>query len=248
MQLSHRLIQKLPYADIKQQRFRLSSVDFTHKHSNTELSETKERKTQKQNKRCLFFLSAYNLHKLPRERCVRERESRRVWWSGARLRMSAVRLFTTWELSAAVMKGRTDVQRKMPHIKNHTENKTHTHTLAHTFTNPLPYCRLSNATPIDAVAMVTPYPACPSWCFPQEKMYVCVCVWWREVNVPHVCFALSCAVGCTEEENMAGLEPLSRRPIVCVIVCACVWTFFSVLSWTKHWITDAPSKSELGPD
>ena len=40
--------------------------------------------------------------------------------------------------------------------------------------------------------------------------------------MPHVCFALSCAVGCTEEENMAGLEQLSRRPIVCVIVCVCV--------------------------
>lgn len=69
--------------------------------------------------------------------------------------------------------------------------------------------------------------------------------------MPHVCFALSCAVGCTEEENMAGLEQLSRRPIVCVIVrvCVCVcMNLFTVPSWTKQCITTALSKSELGPD
>lgn len=41
----------------------------------------------------------------------------------------------------------------------------------------LSYSRLSNATPIDAVVMVAPYPACPSWCFPEEKcLGVCKCV------------------------------------------------------------------------
>lgn len=50
---------------------------------------------------------------------------------------------------------------------------------------------------------------------------MCVCVSQREVNVPHVCFALSCAVGCTEEENMAGWEQLSWYPIVCMILFSC---------------------------
>lgn len=39
-----------------------------------------------------------------------------------------------------------------------------------------------------------------------------------EVNVPHVCFAPSCAAGCTEEENTAGWEQLSCYPIVRMIV------------------------------
>lgn len=36
--------------------------------------------------------------------------------------------------------------------------------------------------------------------------------------MPHVCSALSCAVGCVEEEKMAG--PNHGIPIVCMIVCA----------------------------
>lgn len=47
--------------------------------------------------------------------------------------------------------------------------------------------------------------------------------------MPHVCFALSCAVGCTEEENMAGWEQLSWYPIVCMMykcMCECVCDLF----------------------
>ena len=46
--------------------------------------------------------------------------------------------------------------------------------------------------------------------------------------MPHVCFALSCAVGRTEEENMAGWEQLSWCPIVCMIVCLIFCGSFSI--------------------
>lgn len=36
--------------------------------------------------------------------------------------------------------------------------------------------------------------------------------------MPHVCFALSCAVGCIEGEKRAGQKQLSWYSIVCVFV------------------------------
>lgn len=57
---------------------------------------------------------------------------------------------------------------------------------------------------------------------------VCKCVTEGEVNVPHVCSALPCAVRCSEQENIAGQSQLSLCPM-CTWECICMITSYRII-------------------
>lgn len=109
-----------------------------------------------------------------------------------------------------------DATHKMPHITKRTKHKTRTPlTLLSTQQCHTYRCCCHG----DAILCIAP----AGLSLRGKNVCVCVCVSDGEVNVPHVCFALSCAVGCTEEENMAGWGQLSRYPVVRVVVCVSRW-------------------------
>lgn len=177
---------------------------FTHKYSHKVLWK-QTRKPQKEIKLyCLFYL-----HNNCIKMCThRERET---WMVMQRLTADVCypsvcnmdRLLQQWR------DGRIDATLNITHIK-------HIHAR-------LPDCRLSNATPIDAVAMVTRHSACPSWCFPEDKMYGCVC---ERLMCP-MC-ALLCHVQWGVVKRKTWLVGSSYHGIP-LCVCVCVWSFLMVL-------------------